>query len=80
MGKVTAAHRPLEMETASRRQSATTRVWGSIGSAEIFAEGTAHTTTKWDVHHAGLARYIQAGRGGRLRVNEKLGGNFFDWR
>jgi hypothetical protein len=36
-----AAHRPLEMETASRRQSATTRVWGSIGSAEIFAEGTA---------------------------------------
>jgi hypothetical protein len=38
--------RPLEMETASRRQSATTRVWGSIGSAEIFAEGTAYTTTK----------------------------------
>jgi hypothetical protein len=36
----------LEMETASRRQSAATRVWGSIGSAEIFAEGTAHTTTK----------------------------------
>jgi hypothetical protein len=36
----------LEMETASRRQSATTRVWGSIGSAEIFAEGTAYTTTK----------------------------------
>jgi hypothetical protein len=32
---------------------------GSIGSAEIFAEGTAHTTTKWDVHHAGLARYRQ---------------------
>jgi hypothetical protein len=46
-----------EMETSNRRQSATTRVWGSIGSAEIFAEGTAHTTTKWDVHHAGLARY-----------------------
>jgi hypothetical protein len=42
------------METASRRQSATTRVRvrGSIGSAEIFAEGTAYTTTKWDVHHA----------------------------
>jgi hypothetical protein len=39
-------------------QSATTRVWGSIGSAEIFAEGTAHTTTKWDVHYAGLARYL----------------------
>jgi hypothetical protein len=36
----------LEMETASRRQSETTRVWGSIGSAEIFAEGTAYTTTK----------------------------------
>jgi hypothetical protein len=34
------------METAIRRQSATIRVWGSIGSAEIFAEGTAHTTTK----------------------------------
>jgi hypothetical protein len=46
MEEDTAAHRPLEMETASRRQSATTRVWGSIGSAEIFAEGTAHTTTK----------------------------------
>jgi hypothetical protein len=39
----------------SRRQSATTRVWGSIGSAEIFAEGTAHTMTKWDAHCAGLA-------------------------
>jgi hypothetical protein len=49
----------LEMETASRRQSATTRVWGLIGSAEIFAEGTAYTTTKWDVHHAGLTRYRQ---------------------
>jgi hypothetical protein len=59
MEKATAAHRPLEMETASRRQSATTRAWGSIGSAEIFAEGTAYTTTKWDVHHAGLARYRQ---------------------
>ena len=33
-----AAHRPLEMETASRRQSATTRVWGSIGSAEVFSQ------------------------------------------
>jgi hypothetical protein len=62
-----AAHRPLEMETASRRQSVTTRLWGSIGSAEIFAEGTAHTTTKWDVHRAGLARYRQgAAGGGRL--------------
>jgi hypothetical protein len=34
------AHRPLETvsetEAASRRQIATTRVWGSIGSAEIF--------------------------------------------
>jgi hypothetical protein len=43
-------HRPLEMETASRRQqaerSAATRVWGPIGSAEILAEGTAYTTTK----------------------------------
>jgi hypothetical protein len=42
-----------------RQQSATTRVWGSIGSVVIFAEGTAHTTTKWDVYHAGLARYRQ---------------------
>jgi hypothetical protein len=33
-------------ETASRRQSAATGVWGSIGSTEIFAEGTAYTTTK----------------------------------
>jgi hypothetical protein len=43
-----------------------TRAWGSIGSAEIFEEGTAYTTTKWDAHRAGLARYRQAGRGGRL--------------
>jgi hypothetical protein len=61
MEEATPAHPPLEMETASRRQSATTRVWGSIGSAEIFAEGAAYTTTKWDVHvhHTGLARYRQ---------------------
>jgi hypothetical protein len=65
MEGATAAHRPLEMETASRRQSATTRVWGSIASAEIFAEGTAYTTTKWDVHRAGrLARYRQGVVGG----------------
>jgi hypothetical protein len=50
-----------------RRQSATTKAWGSIKSAEIFAEGTAYITTKWDVHHAGLGTgQIQAGRGGRL--------------
>jgi hypothetical protein len=62
MEEATAAHRPLEMETASRRQSATTRTWRSIGSAEIFAEGAAHTTTKWEVHcHdcAGLTRCRQ---------------------
>jgi hypothetical protein len=41
-----------KMETASRRQSATTRVWGSIGSAEIFAEGTAYTTTNDKVRRA----------------------------
>jgi hypothetical protein len=41
------------METAGRR------AWGSIGSAEVFAEGTAHTTTKWDVHCTGVARYRQ---------------------
>jgi hypothetical protein len=64
MEEATAAHRPLEKETASRRQSATTRVWGSIGSAENFAEGTAHTTTKCDVHHARLARYRQGVVGG----------------
>jgi hypothetical protein len=39
-------------------------VWGSTGSAEIFAEGTAYTTTKWDVHRAGLARYRQGVVGG----------------
>jgi hypothetical protein len=48
------------MEIASRRQSATTRVCGPIGSAEIFAEGTAYTTIKWNVDHAGLARYRQS--------------------
>jgi hypothetical protein len=42
----------------------TTRVWGPIGSAEIFAEGTAYTATKWDVHRAGLARYRQGVMGG----------------
>jgi hypothetical protein len=31
---------------------------------EIFAEGTVSTTTKWDVHHAGLARYRQGVVGG----------------
>jgi hypothetical protein len=51
-------------ETASRRQSAATRVWGSVGSAEIFAEGTAYTATKRDVHCAGLARYRQGVVGG----------------
>jgi hypothetical protein len=40
MEEANAAHRALEMETASRRQSATTRVRGPIGSAEIFAEPT----------------------------------------
>jgi hypothetical protein len=44
------------METASCRQSATTRAWGSIGSAEISADDAAYATTKWGVHHAGLAR------------------------
>jgi hypothetical protein len=42
-------------------------VRGSIGSAEIFAEGTAYTTTKLGVHLPGLARYRQGVvRGGRL--------------
>jgi hypothetical protein len=44
---------PLEMETASRRQSTATRAWGSIWSAEIFAEGAAH-----------MARYRQGVAGG----------------
>jgi hypothetical protein len=56
------------METASRRQSATTRVWGPIGSAEIFAEGTAYTATKRDVHRAGLDRCIQGVVGGCERA------------
>jgi hypothetical protein len=63
MEEATAAHRPLEMETASRRQSAATRVWGSIGSAEVFAEGTAYTMTRWDMGHhghSGLAKYRRA--------------------
>jgi hypothetical protein len=29
-----------------------------------FAEGTAHTTTKWDMHYAGLARRRQGVAGG----------------
>jgi hypothetical protein len=37
---------------------------GLIGSTEFFAEGTAHTTAKWDVHHAGLTRYRQGVMGG----------------
>jgi hypothetical protein len=64
MEEATAAHGPPEMETASRRQSAATRVWGSIGISETFAESTAYTTTKWDVYHAGLARYRQGVVGG----------------
>jgi hypothetical protein len=65
----TAAHCHLGMETAREPQSgpaesAATRMWGSIGSAEIFAEGIAYTTTKWDVHRAGLARYRQGVVGG----------------
>jgi hypothetical protein len=36
-----------------------TWAWDSIGSTEIFAEGTAYTTTKWDVHHAGPAVCLQ---------------------
>jgi hypothetical protein len=72
MEEATAAHGPLEMETASRRQSAATRVWGSIGISvwgsigisETFAESTAYTTTKWDVYHAGLVRYRQGVVGG----------------
>jgi hypothetical protein len=38
---------------------------GLIGSAEIFPEGTAYTTTKWDVHHAG--GWWQHRRSGRQR-------------
>jgi hypothetical protein len=54
----------------------TTRVWGSIGSAQIFAEGTAHTTTKRDVKHAGLARYRQGVVGGWLM---ELGVHAGEW-
>ena len=75
MEEATAAHRPLEMETASRRQSATTRVWSSIGSSEIFAESTAHNdkvgrAPRW-------TGQIQAGRGGRLMV--ELGVHAGEW-
>jgi hypothetical protein len=40
------------METASRRQSATTRVWGPVGSAEGLAEDAAYATEKWDRHRS----------------------------
>jgi hypothetical protein len=71
MEGATAAHCPLEIEIASRRQSATTRVWGSIGSAGFFAEGTAHSSHNDKMgralmHCAGIARYRQGVRGGRL--------------
>jgi hypothetical protein len=80
----TAAHRPLlEMEiqrwTASRRQSATTRVWGSIGSAEIFAERRGHSPHNDKVKVRRAPRWtgqIQAGRGGRLMG---LGGHAGEW-
>jgi small ligand-binding sensory domain FIST len=50
-----------------KKHSAATGVRGSIGSTEIFAEGTAHTATKLGVHLPGLARYRQGVvRGGRL--------------
>jgi hypothetical protein len=69
MEKATAAHRPLGMETASRRQSATTEVRGSIGSAEIF-----DTTAKRGVHRdvlLGAGRLVglglHAGKGEGLR-------------
>jgi hypothetical protein len=56
MEKATATHRALEMETARRRQSATTRArWrGSIGGAGVFAEDRAQTTAKRDGLCAGL--------------------------
>jgi hypothetical protein len=45
--EATAVHRPLEMETASRRQSTSNDSGvGFDWDAEVFAEGTAHTTTK----------------------------------
>jgi hypothetical protein len=34
--------RKLDIETASCRQSATTRAWGSIGSVKIFAGHSVH--------------------------------------
>jgi hypothetical protein len=56
------------------------RVWGSIGSAEIFAEGTAYTNDK--VRRAPRwTGQIQApaGRGGRGRLME-LGVHAGEWR
>ena len=52
----------LEMETASRRQSATTGVLTGVGfdwERGNFRRGRSSHMTKWDVHHAGLARYRQ---------------------
>jgi hypothetical protein len=47
-----------ERWTASRRQTAPqsaamTKAWTSIGSAEIFPDGAAHTTTKYGMYRAG---------------------------
>jgi hypothetical protein len=59
------AARESRIDLASRQSAATRVLWGSIGRAEIFADGhSAHATKKWDVHCAGLARYKQGVVGG----------------
>ena len=66
MEEATAAHRPLEMETASRRQSATTRVCvGFDWERGDFRRG--YSSHKNKVRRAlRWTGQIQAGRGGRL--------------
>jgi hypothetical protein len=62
------------METASRRQSATTGVLTGVGfdwERGNFRRGRSSHMTKWDVHHAGLARYRQGVAGYRSPVNRE---------
>jgi hypothetical protein len=74
MEEATAAHRPLEMGTASRGQSAATTsrvwVWGSVGSAE-FAEGIAYLHNEKVGRAPRWTGQMQAGRGGRLMAEKR---------
>jgi hypothetical protein len=56
----------LEMERASRRQGTATRARSSIGSMEIFTEGTAYSTTKRAVQHGDVLARSRQGRAGEF--------------